>query len=112
MPLKSGKGPKAHSQNVQEMLHKFKQTGKIGASDPANMGKAMSQANAIAYKAGESKGEGPKHERREPSKERRSEGDKMLPKRAPPKKTPMSGPAISQFHARPQGKSLPYPQKR
>ena len=92
MPLKSGKGPKAHSQNVKEMLQKFKQTGKIGSSEPANMGKAMSQANAIAYDKGRQ--------------------SKPKPKHAPPKKMPMSGPAISQFHAQPQGKSLPYPQKR
>ncbi len=49
MPLKSGKGKKAHSSNVKELLTKFKETGKIGTSHPANVDAAMKQANAISF---------------------------------------------------------------
>ncbi len=49
MPLASGKGKKVIGGNIQEMLHKFKQTGKIGTSHPASMKKAQEQASAIAF---------------------------------------------------------------
>lgn len=61
MPLKSGKSKGVVSENIGEMLHKYKQTGKIGTSEPASMDKAQAQAAAIAYsKAGKSRKRVPK----------------------------------------------------
>lgn len=49
MPLKSGSSEKTRSTNIKELLHAFKQSGKIGTSKPGSMKKAISQAAAIAY---------------------------------------------------------------
>jgi hypothetical protein len=52
MPLKSGKG--SRGTNIKELLHKYKETGKIGASHPKSKRAAQKQAVAIAYrKSGE-----------------------------------------------------------
>lgn len=50
MPLKKGRSDQAISQNIEEMLHKFKGTGSIGKTSPSSMKKARSIAAAIAYK--------------------------------------------------------------
>lgn len=50
MPLKAGSSPKVRSTNIKEMLHAFKQTGRIGNSHPASMAKAVKQAAAAAYR--------------------------------------------------------------
>ena len=50
MPLQRGKSADARSQNIKELLHKWKRTGKIGTSSPKTMGEARKQAAAIAYK--------------------------------------------------------------
>ncbi len=47
MPLLPGK--KNFGKNVSELENKFKKTGKIGTSHPANKEKAEKQAEAIAY---------------------------------------------------------------
>lgn len=61
MPLKRGKSQKVVSENIGEMLHKYKQSGKIGTSEPESMDKARAQAAAIAYsKAGKSRKKLPK----------------------------------------------------
>ena len=48
MPLKSGK--KNFAENIRELMHSFKRTGKIGNSTPASAGKANKQAVAVAYR--------------------------------------------------------------
>jgi hypothetical protein len=50
MPLKEGSSNKVKSTNIRELLHSFKQTGRIGNSKPSSMKKAVSQAVAIAYR--------------------------------------------------------------
>lgn len=50
MPLKSGTSSKTLGQNIKEMLHAFKATGKIGNSKPGSMKKAQAQAAAAAYR--------------------------------------------------------------
>jgi hypothetical protein len=56
MPLKSGKSQKVVSSNVKELVDKFQQTGKIGASKPKNKKAAVTQAVAISLsKAGRSR---------------------------------------------------------
>lgn len=56
MPLKSGKSSKVVSENVGEMVRKFKKTGSIGTSKPGSVAKAQKQAVAIALsKAGKSR---------------------------------------------------------
>lgn len=53
MPLLKGMGKKVISENIGELVNKFKATGKIGKATPANLAKARSQALAIAFnKAG------------------------------------------------------------
>ena len=47
MPLKAGKGKRGT--NINELLHSYKETGKIGTSHPKSMKKAKAQAAAIAY---------------------------------------------------------------
>lgn len=49
MPLKSGKSSKTISKNIQEMMHSFKQTGKIGNTKPKSTAKALKIASAAAY---------------------------------------------------------------
>ncbi len=49
MPLKEGKGEKAHSSNVKELMDKYKSTGKIGNTTPKSSEHAQKIANAIAY---------------------------------------------------------------
>lgn len=48
MPLKTGRSKKVISENIGEMVTKYKETGKIGTSKPASKGKAVKQAVAIA----------------------------------------------------------------
>lgn len=50
MPLKSGSSEKTRSTNIKELLHSFKQSGRIGNSKPGSMKKAVAQAVAIAYR--------------------------------------------------------------
>lgn len=49
MPLKSGKSKMVRSENIGEMLHKFKKTGKIGNTKPKSMSQAKKIAAAAAY---------------------------------------------------------------
>jgi hypothetical protein len=49
MPLSEGKGAKARSSNISELLDKYKRTGKIGTSKPKSKAAAAKQAAAIAY---------------------------------------------------------------
>ena len=49
MPLKAGSSAKTRSTNIRELLHSFKQSGRIGNSKPGSMKKATAQAAAIAY---------------------------------------------------------------
>ena len=56
MPLKKGSSKKTISKNIETEMKKYKKTGKVGASKPANKKKAAKQAAAIAYsKAGKGK---------------------------------------------------------
>jgi len=58
MPLKSGSSKKTVGKNVSELMHAYKEKGKIGTSKPASKGAAQKQAVAIALsKAGKSKNE-------------------------------------------------------
>jgi hypothetical protein len=50
MPLKSGSSAKTRSTNIRELLHSFKQSGRIGNSKPGSMKAAVKQAAAIAYR--------------------------------------------------------------
>ena len=49
MPLKKGKLKETISGNIEELMHSFKLSGKIGTSKPASSAKAAKQAAAIAY---------------------------------------------------------------
>ena len=49
MPLSKGKGQKTVSHNIEEMLHSFKQSGKIGNTTPKSMTHARHIAAAAAY---------------------------------------------------------------
>jgi hypothetical protein len=49
MPLRKGKGQKVISGNIKEMLHSYKQSGKIGNTKPKSMKKARQIAAAAAY---------------------------------------------------------------
>lgn len=56
MPLKSGKSQKTIGKNVKELMHSYKEKGKIGTSKPKSKEAARKQAVAIAMqKAGMSK---------------------------------------------------------
>lgn len=56
MPLKKGSSKDTISKNIKTEMDKYKKTGKVGTSKPANKGKAAKQAAAIAYsKAGKGK---------------------------------------------------------
>lgn len=50
MPLKSGSSSKTKSSNIKELLHKYKEKGKIGNTKPGSMKKAQQIASAIAYR--------------------------------------------------------------
>lgn len=69
MPLKRGKSKKVISSNIQEMLHKYKKTGRIGKVNPRDMLHARQIAAAAAYsKAKKKKKKGKKvrkHKKRE-----------------------------------------------
>lgn len=49
MPLRPGKSRNALSANISELLHGWRQTGKIGTSSPRSTKAARKQAAAIAY---------------------------------------------------------------
>lgn len=56
MPLKKGKSKKVVSENIKEIMHSYKKTGKIGTSKPKSKKQALKQSVAISYdKAGLSK---------------------------------------------------------
>jgi hypothetical protein len=48
MPLKSGSSRATISTNIKELTHSYERSGKIGNNHPANKGKAVKQAVAIA----------------------------------------------------------------
>lgn len=52
MPLSKGKSEEVRSKNIEEMLHSYKQTGKIGNIKPKNMAHARKIAAAAAYRKG------------------------------------------------------------
>lgn len=49
MPLIHSASKKARSRNIGELIHSYKQSGKIGTSRPKNMKEAIAQASAISY---------------------------------------------------------------
>lgn len=49
MPLIHSASKKARSKNIGELLHSYKQSGKIGTSRPKTMKEAIAQASAISY---------------------------------------------------------------
>ena len=56
MPLKKGSGKFTISNNIKELIHAYKEKGKIGNTTPKNMKHAREIASAIAYeKAGKQK---------------------------------------------------------
>ena len=56
MPLKPGRSRKVVSENIGEMVRKYKKSGSIGTSKPASKGNAVKQAVAIALsKAGKAR---------------------------------------------------------
>ena len=56
MPLKKGKSKKVVSENIKEIMHSYKKTGKIGTSKPKSKKQSLKQSVAISYdKAGLSK---------------------------------------------------------
>jgi len=57
MPLKSGSSQAVIGSNIQELMHSFHGSGKIGTSHPMSNIAASKQAAAIAYsKAGKARG--------------------------------------------------------
>lgn len=50
MPLKRGGTSTVISRNIEEVLSKYKQTGKIGNVTPRNMAHAKRIASAAAYR--------------------------------------------------------------
>ena len=55
MPLLPGPGADTHQQNVEELMHKYHVTGRIGKTRPRDEAHARRIANAIAYSKGEGK---------------------------------------------------------
>jgi hypothetical protein len=55
MPLKNGKSKKVISQNIEELMHSYHQTGTIGTSTPESNEKAQKQAIAIAFNRAQKK---------------------------------------------------------
>lgn len=49
MPLMRGKSRKAISQNIRELVKKYKRAGKIGEAKPEDLEHARSIAAAAAY---------------------------------------------------------------
>lgn len=49
MPLKSGPSQSVISSNIEEMLRKYKRTGKIGNTHPKSIAEARKIAAAAAY---------------------------------------------------------------
>lgn len=49
MPLKKGKSKKIISENIGELVDTYKETGKIGTSNPKSKKAAIKQSIAIAY---------------------------------------------------------------
>lgn len=49
MPLKGGASKKAVSSNIEEMLHKYKESGTIGKTRPTSMAHARRIAIAAAF---------------------------------------------------------------
>jgi len=53
MPLRSGSSRATISTNIKELTRSYERSGRIGSSHPANKGKAVEQAVAVALdKAG------------------------------------------------------------
>ncbi|MDD4993898.1 MAG: hypothetical protein PHR83_16885 [Paludibacter sp.] len=55
MPFKNGKSKKVISQNIEELMHSYHQTGTIGTSTPESNEKAQKQAIAIAFNRAQKK---------------------------------------------------------
>ena len=55
MPLKKGSSKKVISENIEEIMHSYHETGTIGTSTPASNKKAQKQAIAIAFDLAEKK---------------------------------------------------------
>lgn len=56
MPLKAGSSAKTRSSNIREMLHSYKETGRIGTTRPISMAKARKIASAAAYRKSRRRG--------------------------------------------------------
>ena len=49
MPLKGGKSKKIISSNIKELVHSYKESGKLGTSTPKSKKAAIKQSIAIAF---------------------------------------------------------------
>jgi hypothetical protein len=49
MPLIKSKSKKARNRNIRELIHTYKQKGKIGKTKPRSLKHAIAIASAIAY---------------------------------------------------------------
>lgn len=50
MPLAAGSSAKTRSKNIREMLHGYKETGRIGNTRPKSKAKTRQIASAAAYR--------------------------------------------------------------